>query len=366
MADVKISQLPLFTGNTSGSFLVMNNSGETTTYKVKIENALNSFFVQQDSTIFNPGYKLTLLTTGSLNNRGRGDRYDNTSYGEVSLVNNKDQFTVGGGIGNTAIGYYTLYANTSGSNNTAVGTSVLKRNTIGYENTAVGGYSQLYNETGNENTSIGLFSSYTNVSGSFNTSVGYGSLYNNKTSANTAVGFNSLQANTIGSLNTAVGHFTLVNNTTGEVNTGLGATALQSNKIGSGNVAIGYDSQWHNQSGSNNIGIGNTSLYLNVSGSRNIAIGDNAGRFETGNGNFYLEGYANFRSDNNAMRSGSLMWGQMASSPASQTLQINAKTNIKNIINLSPQSPLPSGVIGDLAVSGSGLYFYNGAWTLIS
>jgi hypothetical protein len=364
MADVKISQLPLFTGNTSGSFLVMNNSGETQTFKVKVSDISNSFFTQVDSDIFNPNYKITLLVTGSLNNRGAGNRYDNTSYGDVSLVSNLN--VVGGGQSNTGIGYATLRYNTTGSANTAIGAYVLSGNTIGYENTAVGGYSQLYNQRGNQNTSIGLFSSYTNVSGSFNTSVGYGSLYNNKTSANTAVGFNSLQANTIGSLNTAVGHFTLVNNTTGEVNTGLGATALQSNKIGSGNVAIGYDSQWHNQSGSNNIGIGNTSLYLNVSGSRNIAIGDNAGRFETGNGNFYLEGYANFRADNNAMRSGSLMWGQMASSPASQTLQINAKTNIKNIINLSPQSPLPSGVIGDLAVSGSGLYFYNGAWTLIS
>lgn len=38
MSNVKISQLPEYTGNTSGSWLVMNNSGETTTYKVKKEN----------------------------------------------------------------------------------------------------------------------------------------------------------------------------------------------------------------------------------------------------------------------------------------------------------------------------------------
>ena len=43
MANLKISQLPEYTGNTSGSFLVMNNSGETTTYKVKKENYVFPF-----------------------------------------------------------------------------------------------------------------------------------------------------------------------------------------------------------------------------------------------------------------------------------------------------------------------------------
>jgi len=38
MANVKISELPEYSGNTTGSWLVMNNSGETTTYKVKKEN----------------------------------------------------------------------------------------------------------------------------------------------------------------------------------------------------------------------------------------------------------------------------------------------------------------------------------------
>jgi hypothetical protein len=54
MSNLKISQLPEFTGNTSGSYLVMNNSGETTTYKVKKENYV--FPYNGDATI-----------TGSLN-----------------------------------------------------------------------------------------------------------------------------------------------------------------------------------------------------------------------------------------------------------------------------------------------------------
>lgn len=37
MANTKINQLPLYTGNTSGTYFVINNSGETTTYKVTKE-----------------------------------------------------------------------------------------------------------------------------------------------------------------------------------------------------------------------------------------------------------------------------------------------------------------------------------------
>lgn len=38
MADLKISQLPEYTGYTTNNFLVVNNSGETTTYKTTKEN----------------------------------------------------------------------------------------------------------------------------------------------------------------------------------------------------------------------------------------------------------------------------------------------------------------------------------------
>jgi hypothetical protein len=47
-------------------------------------------------------------------------------------------------------------------------------------------------------------------------------------------------------------------------------------------------------------------------------------------------------------------------------ITLNAdKTNVTNVMNLGAQDPLPAGTIGDLAVSGSNLYFYNGAWTQV-
>jgi hypothetical protein len=60
MANLKISQLPEYSGNTSGSYLVMNNSGETTTYKVKKEN----YIFPYDGVATITG---SLLLTGSLN-----------------------------------------------------------------------------------------------------------------------------------------------------------------------------------------------------------------------------------------------------------------------------------------------------------
>jgi hypothetical protein len=53
MANTKINQLPLYTGNTSGSYLVMNNSGETTTYKVTKEKLFNFVGSQNNLAYFN-------------------------------------------------------------------------------------------------------------------------------------------------------------------------------------------------------------------------------------------------------------------------------------------------------------------------
>jgi hypothetical protein len=44
---------------------------------------------------------------------------------------------------------------------------------------------------------------------------------------------------------------------------------------------------------------------------------------------------------------------------------LDTKISISSAINLAAQDPLPTGAVGDLAVSGSNLYFYNGAWTQV-
>jgi hypothetical protein len=44
----------------------------------------------------------------------------------------------------------------------------------------------------------------------------------------------------------------------------------------------------------------------------------------------------------------------------------DTKVSITAVINLGAQDPLPAGAIGDLSVSGSALYFYDGAWKTVS
>jgi hypothetical protein len=71
MSNVKISQLPEYTGNTSGSWLVMNDSGETTTYKVERETLLSGFqptgnYATTGSNVFRGDQTIT----GSLNVSG--------------------------------------------------------------------------------------------------------------------------------------------------------------------------------------------------------------------------------------------------------------------------------------------------------
>ena len=50
MANTQINQLPLYTGDTNGVYLVMNNSGETTTYKVTKETLVGNVNVKTGNT----------------------------------------------------------------------------------------------------------------------------------------------------------------------------------------------------------------------------------------------------------------------------------------------------------------------------
>jgi hypothetical protein len=47
------------------------------------------------------------------------------------------------------------------------------------------------------------------------------------------------------------------------------------------------------------------------------------------------------------------------------SLTVTGSVNITEALRLQPQSPLPTGTVGSLAVSGSNLFFYNGAWTQV-
>jgi hypothetical protein len=88
------------------------------------------------------------------------------------------------------------------------------------------------------NTGVGWRSLFSDTTASFNTAVGAGTLILNNADGNTAVGTAALLLNTAGINNTAVGTTALVNST-GDYNTALGANAGTDPDIVSNNVYIG-------------------------------------------------------------------------------------------------------------------------------
>jgi trimeric autotransporter adhesin len=184
------------------------------------------------------------------------------------------------GIGNTAVGWYSLSNTDSnsfntglgagalclniGDANTAVGTAALLSNFSGFENVANGYETLLYNNTGSYNNAVGAFALYYNMDGSFNNALG-----------NQALALNVHAGN-----NTAIGDLALANNdylgdNVAYFNTAVGAQALFSNVDGNSNTAVGWQALYYND-GNFNTANGGFALFSNVNGARNTAIGYSA------------------------------------------------------------------------------------------
>src|SRR5262249_42058976 len=156
----------------------------------------------------------------------------NTAEGSNALQN------LTTGVGNTAAGWGSLFANSVGNLNTAIGVGTLLSNT-GNNNTATGALALLSNTTGIENTANGALALVS--------SIGDG---------NTAIGAYTLNQNTIGILNTAVGDAALFNNTTGGGNGAVGDLAGSSNTTGRGRTAGRDNALQNNTTGGGNIALG--------------------------------------------------------------------------------------------------------------
>ena len=273
----------------------------------------------------------TSVTINHTGNSARFGTLDDGSilYGDVTVtgtieIGQTNPVIVGRGnsqvVSNTAFGVSALNANTAtGTENTALGAFTLTANTTGSRNTSVGTYALGSNLTGDSTTTLGYAAAYTNVAGSrltaigaysqryadsdanptenkTNCSVGYNSLRGSATAAdntgngNTAIGTYTLEANSIGNNNTALGIGCLAQNTEANYNIGVGYYALHKATTGGGNVAVGRQALFDLvdgdtntavgfraapkiTSGAGNIAIGYDSLYENLSGNTNIAIG---------------------------------------------------------------------------------------------
>jgi hypothetical protein len=201
----------------------------------------------------------------------------NTAVGTGTLLFNIGDQSTGDGTQNTALGAAALLFNTTGLDNTASGSLALFHNTIGNNNTANGASALSNNTEGGANTAIGDHALFNNTSGDYNTATGLQSLLSNTTGDfNTATGLNALYSNTEGIENTANGVNALFNNTIGAANTADGANALFSNMEGAANTAIGQFALYGNTTGNSNTAVGLRALF-NTIGSANTALGYNAG-----------------------------------------------------------------------------------------
>lgn len=182
--------------------------------------------------------------------------YGNTAGGENALPS-----TTVIGSDNTAFGFETLTANTTGERNIGIGGNVLKNNTTGHSNTASGFSALKFNDIGSENTATGAITLALNTTGFANTATGAFALFSNTTGFfNTATGGSALTNNSTGSYNTATGLFALTRNTSGSRNIGVGPSALLGNSTGNDNIAIGFQAGGNIRTGSNNLSIANFGL----------------------------------------------------------------------------------------------------------
>jgi hypothetical protein len=139
--------------------------------------------------------------------QGGGNVATNTAVGASALAANE-----AGGNNNTAVGYESLNANTTGDFNTALGSGALDANTTANSNTAVGYQAGYTNQTGTANTFLGYQAGYTSASG-INTLIGWKTGFSLTTGTNnTFVGVPGPNDNcgsliTTGSKNTIIGAY---------------------------------------------------------------------------------------------------------------------------------------------------------------
>lgn len=281
----------------------------------------------------------------------------NTSVGYIALNNNvgTENTAIGhssmSGINNaasrfnTAIGFQSMFAGTGVvSNVVAVGANALFQNTA--SNTVGVGYNALQGQIGGGtgNTGVGFSVLNNNANGDNNTAIGSEAGFAAVGSGNTLIGFRAGQfASNATGAGTFVG-FQAGQNTTGANNTVVGNNALVATGASANNVAIGNNALTVN-TGTNNTAIGYSSL-VNNNGSGNVAIGNQAGFSEAGSNKLYI-------SNSNTTAITSLIYGEFS---PSRILRTNGTFQIGDPAGTGYVFPIARGAVNEvLQLNGSGV-----------
>ena len=264
--------------NDSGGTGGLDSTSGNTTLGYLAGNAIASG--GHDNTFYGHGAG-KLLTTGE----------DNCAFGAGALSGSLD------GDGNTAIGFESL-ATYEGSDtqgkNTALGFKSSRALTTGQSNTSAGYNSAALMTTGDGNVAIGALTLGAAVSAeSFNVALGYNSMGaadegSGNIDNNIAIGVNALnlKADVNSNLynNIAIGYYAL----------------SDANYVGSGMIAIGKNSCKELEDGDANTAVGKETLKVLTSGDNNTAFGTNAGDVITTGSNNTCIGKGADTSANNA------------------------------------------------------------------
>jgi len=286
---------------TTGS-IVFNEASADVDFRVESNGNANAIFVNGGTD------SVTIGASGVVQTIAGVPIYsaDNSIYigQDVSGTDSTAQF-------NTAIGFTTLDAITTGDSNVAIGYNAMTANNTGANNISIGKSALGTNTSGSDNIAIGLDALLNPDTESNNIGIGKTALGGSIAGGefNVAIGNATLDALTSGDANTAVGHEAGSGITTGVDGTFIGHNAGKLITTGSKNCFVGqnagdgFDTESHNlgigsdalggsiAGGEFNVAVGNFTLDALTSGDKNTAIGYNAGTVLTSANNCTIVGH---------------------------------------------------------------------------
>jgi hypothetical protein len=289
--------------------------------------------------------------------QGRGTYFCNLNIdsGSFFIGQGAGNLSASGATNNTAIGTNALAALTNGDGNVAIGASALINNTVGSQNFGLGTGTLRLNIDGNNNVAIGYATLYATQNSSDNIAIGNQAMYvANGAARNVAIGSSAFGVLTTGDFNVGIGYQVSGSGTTAAQGVIIGYNAHLYNQTGTNNVVIGYEAGLGalGNSNSNNVIIGHSAGRSITSGGSNIYIGYNAGYRQTNLSNRLIVDNQ-LRADAATEITNAIFYGVMASTPAAQTMRINAVTSIipgytaAGVNNVVTLDCVGSGAAGD-------------------
>jgi hypothetical protein len=332
MANVKISELPVVTSVASSDVLPVVAS--TTTSKLTMTNLANS--MPQVSSSISASFALTssffggTVSTASfaLTSSFYGGNVTSASYALTSSFAVSASWAPGGAGGPISVSGSTIYSNDPVTSGFTTDHGIFLGDNAGYTaNNAI--YS----------TFIGYQAGYDAKEANSSNFIGISAGWNADSAS---------RSNFIGQSAGSMATNALYSNFIGYTPGANAFSASYSNLIG---YRVGLRISTPNGIGSNNTIIG-TNITLEDDRKNSINLGGII--FATGS-------YSNTGGNPFSGSMTEAKVGINKSLPA-YTLDVSGSVGIATVLHLTEVNPLPAGNIGDLAVSASHLWFYNGAW----